>query len=141
MSREGVDQDHQIVSKSRIFDVGVLALASDLPGSLQHSVHLIEVEIAEQRRDHSTLRNAPSARSPENDPQEMHDVRVLHPLGHLFQQPVVPDIVEVAAQIEVENSRLPLDDGFSHALYSFMRCPLGTVSKRPRLEIRLEDGL
>jgi hypothetical protein len=43
MSLIGVDQDHQIVCESRIFDVGVLALARDLPRSLQHPIHLIEV--------------------------------------------------------------------------------------------------
>src|SRR5712671_4201833 len=54
----GVDQDHQIVCESRIFDVGVLAIACDLPRSLQHPVHLIEVEVTEQRRDYTALRNA-----------------------------------------------------------------------------------
>src|SRR5947209_5536248 len=53
MSLIGVDQDHQIVCESRIFDVGVLAIAGDLPRSLQHSIHLIEVEVAEQGRDGS----------------------------------------------------------------------------------------
>ncbi len=43
MSLVGIDQDHQIVSKSRIFDIGVLALVSGLLRSLQHPVHLIEV--------------------------------------------------------------------------------------------------
>src|SRR5580693_8955894 len=50
MSLIGVDQDHQIVGEPRIFDIGVLvlAIAGDLPRSLQHSVHLIEVEVTEQ---------------------------------------------------------------------------------------------
>src|SRR6266576_1538292 len=49
----GVDQDHQIVCEPRIFDIGVLAIAGDLPRSFQHSVHLIEVEVTEQGREHS----------------------------------------------------------------------------------------
>ena len=53
MSLIGVDQDHQIVCEPRIFDIGVLAIARDLPRSLQHPIHLIEVEVAEQGRDHS----------------------------------------------------------------------------------------
>src|SRR6476646_7965846 len=48
MSLIGVDQDHQIVCEPRIFDRGVRAIAGDLPRSLQHSVHLIEVEVTEQ---------------------------------------------------------------------------------------------
>ena len=52
MSLIGVDQDHQIVGEPRIFDVGVLAIAGDLPRSLQHSIHLIEVEVTEQGRDY-----------------------------------------------------------------------------------------
>src|ERR1700680_4253282 len=34
MSLIGVDQDHQIVCESRIFDIDVLAIAGDLPRSL-----------------------------------------------------------------------------------------------------------
>src|SRR4051812_41348164 len=91
----GVDQDHQIVCESRIFDVGVLAVACDLPRSLQHPVHLIEVEVAEQRRDDPTLRNAHLAGSFQHNLQEMHDVRVINPPCHLLQQSVVTDAVEV----------------------------------------------
>src|SRR5208337_4121232 len=41
MLRMSVNQDHQIVSETRIFDEGVLAAASVLFSPLQHSVHLI----------------------------------------------------------------------------------------------------
>jgi hypothetical protein len=40
------------------------------------------------------LWNALLARSFQHDFQEMHDVRVINPLSHFFQQPVVPDIVK-----------------------------------------------
>src|SRR5215831_10614420 len=53
MTFVGVDQDQQVVCEPRIFDIGVLAVACDFPRSLQHFVHLIEVEITEQGRDHS----------------------------------------------------------------------------------------
>jgi hypothetical protein len=53
MSRVGVDQDHQIICKPCILDAGVLAEARGFFRSLQHSVDLVEVEIAEQWRDHS----------------------------------------------------------------------------------------
>jgi hypothetical protein len=39
----------------------------------------------------------------------VHDVRVVDPLRHFRQKPVVPNIVKVGAQIKVEDPRLPLD--------------------------------
>src|SRR6202007_2509607 len=109
MSLIGVDQDHQIVCEPRIFDVGVLAIAGDLPRSLQHSIHLIEVEVTEQGRDYTALWNALLAGSLQHNLQKMHDFRVINPLSHFFQQPAVPDIVKVGSQVDVENARLPLD--------------------------------
>ena len=141
MTFVGVDQDHQVVSEPRVFDVGVLAVAGDLPRSLQHLVHLIEVEITEQGRDHTTLRNALLARSFQDNLQQMHDVRVINPLRHFLQQPVMPDIIKVSPQVKVENPCLPFDYCFSHSLDRIMCCPLGSISKRSRLEIRLEDRL
>ena len=54
----------------------------------------------------------------------------------------MPDIVEIAAQVDVDDARLVLNDRSRHPVYTvhrFMGCPLWTVSKRPRLEVRLED--
>ena len=61
------------------------------------------------------------------------------PLGHLRQQPIVSDSVEIAAQVDVDDARLLLNDRSRRQAYRFMSRPLGTVSKRPRLEVRLED--
>jgi len=71
----------------------------------------------------------------------MQYVPVLNPCRHVLQQPVMPDIVKVAAQIKIENACLPLANRFSHKLYGGMCCFLGAISKRSRLKIRLEDGL
>ena len=141
MSLVGVDQDHQIVSEPRIFDVGVLAISRDLPRPLQHLVHLIEVKVAEQGRDDSALWNALLARSLQHNLQKVHDVRVVDPPRHFRQQPVVPNIVKIGAQINVEDPRLPPDYRLGNSLDRIMSCPLGTISKRSRLEIRLEDRL
>src|SRR5208283_389414 len=59
--------------------------------------------------------------------------------GYFRQQPIMPDIVEVAAQVDVYHACLLLNDRSCHTVYRFMGCPLWTVSKRPRLEVRLED--
>src|SRR5712671_7637370 len=48
MSRVSVNQDHQIIRKSCVLDVGVLAVARGLFRLLQHPVHLGEVKVAEQ---------------------------------------------------------------------------------------------
>src|SRR5208282_2736384 len=139
MSRVGVDQDHQVVGEPRIFDVGVLAVTRGLLRPLQHPVHLGEVDVAEQRRNHPALRNALFSAGFEHDLQQMHDVGIVHALTYFRQQPIVPDIVEVAAQVDVYHACLLLNDRSRHTVYRFMGCPLWTVSKRPRLEVRLED--
>ena len=48
---------------------------------------------------------------------------------------------EEGAQIKVEDPRLPPDYRLGNSLDRIMSCPLGTISKRSRLEIRLEDRL
>src|SRR5689334_11724430 len=68
----------------------------------------------------------------------MHDVLVVDPLSHFLQQPVMPDIVKVGSQIKVEDPRLPLSYCFRHSLDRVVCCPLGPISIRPRLEVRLE---
>ena len=99
------------------------------------------VEVTEQGRDYSALWNALLARSLQHNLQKVHDVRVVYPLRHFRQQPVVPNIVKVGAQINVEDPRLPPDYCLGNSLDRIMSCPLGTISKRSRLEIRLEDRL
>src|SRR6266436_5170155 len=93
--------------------------------------------------DYAALWNALLARSLQHNLQhnlqKMHDLRVINPLSYFFQQPVVPDIVKVGSQVEVEDARLPLDYCLSYPLDRVMCCPLGPISKRSRLEIRLED--
>jgi hypothetical protein len=68
----------------------------------------------------------------------MHYVLVVDPLSHFLQQPVMPDIVKVGSQIKVEDPRLPLSYCFRHSLDRVVCCPLGPISIRPRLEVRLE---
>ena len=67
----------------------------------------------------------------------MHDVPVINPLSYFLQQTVVPDVVEVGTQVKIENARLPLDYSLGDSLDRVMCCPLGPISKRSRLEIRL----
>jgi site-specific DNA recombinase len=90
-------------------------------------------------RHDTALWNALLARRFQHDLQKMQDIRVLDPLRHFCQQPVVPDIVEIGSQVEVEHARLPLDNGLSDSLDRVMSCPFGPIAKRAWLEIRFED--
>ena len=42
----------------------------------------------------------------------------------------MPDIVEIAAQVDVDDACLVLNDRSRHTVHRFMGCPLWTVSKR-----------
>ena len=93
MSRVSIHQDHQIIGKTRVLDIGVLAVACYLLRPLEHPVHLVEVEITEQWGDHSALRDAVSTIGFQHDLQQMHHVVVIDSLCHFGQQSVVPDVV------------------------------------------------
>ena len=77
----------------------------------------------------------------EHQLQQMHHVRIIHPSCHLGQEPIMPNIVKVAAQIDVYDTCLLLNNCLGHPVHRFMSCPLGTISKRSRLEVCLEDRL
>src|SRR5579864_315962 len=141
MSRVGIDQDHQIVGKTRVLDVSEPAAACHLLRPLEHPVHLGEVEVAEQRRDDPALWDAATTVGFQHDLQQTHHVVVIHSLRHLGQQPVMPDVVKIAAQVDIDYARLVLNDCSGHSLDRFMSCPLGTISKRAWLEVSLEDRL
>src|SRR5262249_11533202 len=89
MSTVCVDQDHQIVSKARILDPGVLAVACRLLRPLEHTVYLIEVDVTEQWGDHSALWNAAATIRFQHDLQQVHHVIIVDSLCHLGQQQVV----------------------------------------------------
>ena len=141
MSRVGIDQDHQVIGETRVLDAGEPAAARGLLRPLEHPIHLGEVEVAEQRGDHPALRDAASTVGFQHDLQQSHHVCIIHSLGHLGQQPVVPDVVEVAAQVDVYDACLVLNNCLRHPVDRFMSCPPGTISKRARLEVGLEDRL
>ena len=58
MLRIGVHQNHEIVSKPGIFEVGVGPTAGDLFGPLQHPIHCSEIQIPEERREYTSYKVA-----------------------------------------------------------------------------------
>src|SRR5262245_45129205 len=83
LSRMCVHQHDEIISEARVFDTRPPILSGDGFRSLQHEVDLGEVDVAEQGRNHATLRNALSARRLENQSQEPQHRVVPHPTSHL----------------------------------------------------------
>src|ERR1700751_4586919 len=131
MSRVGVDQDHQIICKPCILDVGVLAEARGLFRPLQHAVNLGEVEIAEQWRDDPALRNATLTVGFEHDLQQAHHVCIIHPSCHLGQQTIMSNVVKIAAQVDVYDACLVLNNRSGYPVDRFMSCPLRRYPNDP----------
>src|ERR1039458_2006680 len=80
----GVDQDHHVIRKTCILDVGVLAPPRGVHRFLQHPVYLIQIEVAEQRRYHSALGNAFLPGRLQNHLEQMHDRIILDPSRHFL---------------------------------------------------------
>src|SRR5215467_2755726 len=57
LARVRIHKNHQIIGKSRVFDCRPPLVAGRCFRPLQHLVHLIEVQITEQRRNHSSYAN------------------------------------------------------------------------------------
>jgi len=87
------------------------------------------------------LRSATSTAGFQHNLQQVHHVIVVYSHCNLGQQTVVPNVVKIASQINVYDAYLPLDDCLRHPVDRFMSCLLGTISKRARLEVGLEDRL
>src|SRR5215469_12410057 len=56
-ARMGVDQYHHVICETRVLNMGISLASSSLNRRFQHFVYLVEVEVAEHRRDHTALRN------------------------------------------------------------------------------------
>ena len=91
--------------------------------------------------DYPALRNAAWTVGFEHDLQQVHHVWVIHSSCHLCQQTIMSNVVKIAAQVDVYDACLFLNNRFGYPVNRFMSCPLGTVSKRSRLEVCLEYWL
>src|SRR6266849_6718851 len=100
-----------VIVKTRLFDRRVFAVAGDRLRPLQHPVHLIEVEIAEQWRNHAALRNALLAGRLQHHLQQVQHVVVIDARGHFVEKPAMPDIVKVRPQVQIDDVGLVSDDG------------------------------
>jgi site-specific DNA recombinase len=91
--------------------------------------------------NHSALRDAASTIGFQHDLQQVHHIIIIDSFRHFGQQSVVPDVVKIAPQIDIYDACLVLNDCLGHSVDRLMSCLLGSVSKRSRLEVGLEDRL
>src|SRR5215510_6357379 len=129
MSRMGVDQDHEIICKPRVLDARVCSISGGLLRPLEHTVHLIEVDIAEQWGDHPALQDAAATIGLQHDLQQVHYVIIVDSLRHLGQLQVVPNVVKVAAQIKIYDASLVVNDRLGYVVDRSMCRLLWTVSE------------
>ena len=111
------------------------------PNSSKSGTSKTKGYILRSGRHNPALRDAVSTVGLQHDLQQMHHVIVVDPFRYLGQQSVVPNVVKIAPQINVNNACLVKNDRLGHAFDRFMSCPLGSVSKRSRLEVGLKDRL
>src|SRR5205823_8286410 len=109
------------VGKARIFQHRPPLISRDLLGPLQHLVHLIEIEITEQWGNHSTLGNTSFPGRLENQLEEVHDILIIDPPGHLLAHDMMTHRVEIGAQVQVNYLCLAIRNGDCYTWYRVMR--------------------
>jgi site-specific DNA recombinase len=92
-------------------------------------------------RHHPTLRNACLSGGFQHLREQGQHIGIVDPPGHLGEQQIMPHAIEVATEIQIDDTGLALHDGFRHPVHCLMCGPLRPVPERPRLEVGLEDGL
>ena len=141
-SLKAINEDNQVIGISGIVDVVLIfAPASDFLGPLQHFIHLVEIEIAEQGRDHPSLRNPSFAASFQNKLQQRHHPRIVDSFGYLLEKQVMPNMIKVGLEVHIDDLGFVAHHCLGYQVDCRLGSPLGSISIRPRLEIRLKDRL
>ena len=96
---------------------------------------------AKQRREHPALGHPPFPGGFEHQLEQVQDLAVLDPPGHLAEQQVMSHGVEIGRQIHVDHPRLAVDDALLHPGHRRMRRPPRAIPVRPVTEVRFEHGL
>ena len=129
MPPEAIHQDHRVIGVAHVLKIGVPAVAGDFLGLFQHPIHVIEVDIGQERGNYSALGYALPAGGLQDHLEQVQHVPVLDPLRYFGQQNMMPDIVKVDPQVHVDDVRLVLDDGFGHPLNGPLGLPFGHMSR------------
>src|SRR5215471_10262625 len=110
-----------IVGEPGVLDFHPRPLASDCFRPLQHPVHLIEVEITEQGRNHLTLRNTLLPRRPQQQLEQPQHLGIAHPPSHFFQYEVMLYRVQVGSEVKIDDVGQTPQDRFRDALNRSVR--------------------
>ena len=84
MPRMGIHQHHQVIRKPCILDGRVLLIACGFDRLLQHFIYPGEIDVADQRRNHTALRNPFLPRRFQDHLEQPHHRIILHSLSHLL---------------------------------------------------------
>jgi hypothetical protein len=114
MTRMGVHQDNDVVRPAAVLDRCPSLMASDLASPLQHAIYLVEVDVAEERRNHTALRNTPTSRGFQNLLQQAHDCVIVHTSSDLLQKEMMSHVVEVGSKIQIVDMGLALKNSLTN---------------------------
>src|SRR5581483_2984120 len=91
--------------------------------------------------NNTTLWDTSFTRGLEYQTQKMHHLFIIHPLSNFREQHIVPHVIEITLQVNVNDACLPSHNTLGHSADRFMRCPLSTVAIRSRLKVCIQDWL
>jgi hypothetical protein len=114
MTRMGVHPDNDVVRPAAVLDRCPSLMASDLASPLQHAIYLVEVDVAEERRNHTALRNTPTSRGFQNLLQQAHDCVIVHTSSDLLQKEMMSHVVEVGSKIQIVDMGLALKNSLTN---------------------------
>ena len=137
--RMPVDKDDHVVGASDKVKVVISVAPRDAPRSLHHLIDGVQIEVGQQGGDDASLRYALLAARLENELQEMHDFVVLHSPADFCQHDVVPDVIEVSAQVYVYNTRQTPKEPGGDSVHRLMGTAPGTIPVGAVFEVCLED--
>jgi hypothetical protein len=106
-----------------------------------NGIHLREIDVAEEGRNHPALRNPALSGCLQHQPEQAQDLGILNAARHLPDQQVMPDGIEVGGQIKIDHLRLPPEDRLRHPRQRVVRFPLRSIAVRPIVKARFEDRL
>ena len=107
--------------------------------SIQHVVEVVQRQVGEKWRQRRALRDALIARALQELLDHREHLAVADPPRHLREHPVVPNGVEVARQIDVDDAVSAAAQSRSHLLDRLVRRTSRTRSKGAVREVGFED--
>jgi hypothetical protein len=140
-SLKAIYEDNQVVGIPGIVKVLIFASASDFLGTLQHFIHLVEIDITEQGRNHPSLRNPSFATSFQNKVQQRHHPSIVDSFGYLLEEQVMPNMIKVGLEVHINDLGFVSYHCLGYQVYGRLGSPLGSISIRPCLEVRFKDRL